>query len=339
MDAVDLNVLKSAAAWRAEGHAVLLVTVVRTWGSSPRPPGAMMALRDDGRVAGSISGGCIEDDLVAKVREAGVSGLAPGLVPQLLRYGIAADQAHRFGLPCGGTLELALEVLTAHSQLESLLDRLHDRRSTRRRLDLISGAVTLSDAGHEDELIHDRGSLTTVLGPRYRMLVIGAGQLSAYLCETAVGLGFEVTVCDPRSEYGDGWDCAGITLTRAMPDDAVAALMPDERTAVVALTHDPKLDDLALMDALRTPAFYVGALGSRSNNAQRRARLKEHFGLGDSELARLKGPAGIFIGSRTPPEIAISILAQIISAKNKVELPPQLSIAQVKDGASQACSV
>ncbi len=124
-----------------------------------------------------------------------------------------------------------------------------------------------------------------------------------------------------------------------MPDDAVAALMPDERTAVVALTHDPKLDDLALMDALRTPAFYVGALGSRSNDTQRRARLKEHFGLGDSELARLKGPAGIFIGSRTPPEIAISILAQIISVKNKVELPPQLSIARVKDDASQACSV
>ncbi len=337
MDAVDLDVLRSAAAWRKAGHAVLLVTVIRTWGSSPRPPGSMMALRDDGRVAGSISGGCIEDDLVAKVHEAGVSSLAPGGAPQRLRYGISADQAHRFGLPCGGTLELALEILAAHSQLEPLLKRLNARRPTRRRLDLTSGAATLSDAGHEDELIHDEQSLTTVLGPRYRMLVIGAGQLSAYLCDAAVGLGFEVTVCDPRLEYGVNWSREGISLTRAMPDDAVTEMRPDKRTAVLALTHDPKLDDLALMDALQTPAFYVGALGSRANNAKRRERLKQHFAMSDAELARLHGPAGLFIGSRTPPEIAISILAEIIATKNRVALPLQMSIQLHKDGISANC--
>jgi xanthine dehydrogenase accessory factor len=178
-----------------------------------------------------------------------------------------------------------------------------------------------------------------VLGPRHRLLIIGAGQLSRYLCRTAAGLGFDVTVCDPREEYAEGFEAEGIALTCCMPDDAVLAMQPDERTAVVALTHDPKLDDLALMDALKTPAFYVGALGSRANDARRRERLKEHFGVTEEELARLRGPAGIYIGSRTPSEIALSILAEIVAAKNGVALSRRLAVGEAKNARASKSSV
>ena len=144
-----------------------------------------------------------------------------------------------------------------------------------------------------------------------------------------MGLDYQVTVCDPREEYTETWDIPGVTLVRTMPDDTVMAMQLDERCAVVALTHDPKLDDLALMEALKTPAFYVGALGSRRNNAARRERLRE-FDLNEAELARLHGPAGIYIGSRTPPEIAISILAEITAAKNNVSLPTILQVEGAK---------
>jgi len=161
------------------------------------------------------------------------------------------------------------------------------------------------------------------------MLVIGAGQLSRYLCQIAVGLDYQVTVCDPREEYTDAWDVPGTRVVHTMPDDTVLEMNLDARSAVIALTHDPKLDDLALMEALKTPAFYVGALGSRRNNAARRERLRE-FDLSEAELARLHGPAGIYIGSRTPPEIAISILAEITAAKNHVSLPTILQVEGAK---------
>ena len=152
-------------------------------------------------------------------------------------------------------------------------------------------AVSLASANAADALAFDGRTLTTVHGPRYRMLVIGAGQLSKYLAQIAVGLDYQVTVCDPREEYTETWDVAGVTLVKTMPDDTVIAMNLDERCAVVALTHDPKLDDLALMEALKSPAFYVGALGSRANNAKRRERLRE-FDLSPEEIDRLHGPIG-----------------------------------------------
>ena len=176
----------------------------------------------------------------------------------------------------------------------------------------------------------DGATLTTVHGPRYRMLVIGAGQLSKYLAQIAVGLDYQVTVCDPREEYTETWDIAGITLVKTMPDDTVIDMKLDERCAVVALTHDPKLDDLALMEALKSPAFYVGALGSRANNAKRRKRLEE-FDLTPEQIARLHGPIGLYIGSRTPPEIAVSILAEITAVKNGVEVPDLAQVADAKE--------
>ena len=321
MDSVNVEVVSTASRWLAEHREVWLVTVVRTWGSSPRAPGSMLAIRDDGLAVGSVSGGCIEDDLIAQIR---TSGIAREL-PRVLRYGITADEAHRFGLPCGGTLELVLETLSEASQMPQLLDALQAGRLVTRKLDLSTGAVRMGPAYATDGLRFDGERLHTVLGPRYRLLVIGGGQLSQYFARMAVGLDYHVSVCDPREEYADTWEVPEVKLVRDMPDDVVTAMRLDERSAVVALTHDPKLDDLALMEALRTPAFYVGALGSRRNNDARRMRLRE-FDLDDEQIARMSGPAGLHIGSRTPPEIAISILAELTAAKNGVFVPAHMRV-------------
>jgi len=335
MDSVDLEVLRKSAEWLTAGKRVLLVTVVKTWGSSPRPPGALLAVREDGQVVGSVSGGCIEDDIVERSRREG-----PYVTrPQTVTYGVSADDARKFGLPCGGTIQLVLEPLTAQSRIGELLEQVQAGRLVARSLDLESAAVDLAAARASDGLAFDGQTLTTVHGPRYRILVIGAGQLSRYLAQIAVGLDFQVTVCDPREEYAESWDIPGVTLVKTMPDDTVVAMQLDERCAVVALTHDPKLDDLALMEALKSPSFYVGALGSRANNAKRRKRLEE-FDLLPEQIERLHGPIGLYIGSRTPPEIAISILAEIIAAKNGVALPDSVQVAGAKEklGPSVACA-
>jgi xanthine dehydrogenase accessory factor len=334
MDSVDLEVLKRCAEWLDAGRRVLLVTVVRTWGSSPRPPGAMLAVRDDGLVEGSVSGGCIEDDIVGRVRADGLSASKC----EVATYGVSADEARRFGLPCGGTIRLVMEPLSRESGIRNLLAGVGSGRLVKRRLDLATGEATLSDAGAADALEFDGKILTTIHGPRYRMLIIGASQLSKYLAQMALGLDYQVTVCDPRDEYVETWDVAGAQLVRTMPDDTVVAMQLDERCAVIALTHDPKLDDLALMEALKSKAFYVGALGSRANNTKRRERLKE-FDVTDAEIARLHGPIGLYIGSRTPPEIAVSILAEVTAVKNGIALGDivNVAIAKEKQGPSIAC--
>ena len=335
MDSVDLEVLKRSAEWLDAGRRVLLVTVVKTWGSSPRPEGAMLAVRDDGLVVGSVSGGCIEDDLIDRTRRLGMNQTAA----EAVTYGVSADEARRFGLPCGGTIQLVVEPLGKASGMRALLREIEAGHLVARKLDLLTGEATLHPARATDGLTFDGTTLTTIHGPRYRMLVIGASQLSKYLAQIAVGLDYQVTICDPREEYTETWDIPGVTLVRTMPDDTVKAMGLDERCAVVALTHDPKLDDLALMEALKSPAFYVGALGSRANNAKRRVRLRE-FDVTEEEIARLHGPIGLFIGSRTPPEIAISILAEITAVKNGVELPEAAKIAAAKERltASPACA-
>ncbi len=334
MDSVDFEVLKRSAEWLDAGRRVLLVTVVKTWGSSPRPEGAMLAVRDDGLVVGSVSGGCIEDDLIDRTRRLGMHQTTA----EAVTYGVSADEARRFGLPCGGTIQLVAEPLAKTSGMRALLREIEAGHLVARKLDLLTGEATLHPARASDGLAFDGKTLTTIHGPRYRMLVIGASQLSKYLAQIAVGLDYQVTICDPREEYTETWDIPGVTLVRTMPDDTVKAMGLDERCAVVALTHDPKLDDLALMEALKSPAFYVGALGSRANNAKRRTRLLE-FDVTEAEIARLHGPIGIYIGSRTPPEIAVSILAEITAVKNGVELPVTATIAAAKERltASAAC--
>ena len=335
MDSVDLEVLRKCADWVDEGRRTLLVTVVKTWGSSPRPEGAMLAVREDGHVVGSVSGGCIEDDIVDRTRREGQRATKC----EVVTYGVSADEARRFGLPCGGTLQLVLEPLTRESGMRALLREVETGHLVARKLDLASGFATLHPAQASDGLAFDGKVLRTIHGPRYRMLVIGASQLSKYLAQIAVGLDYQVTICDPREEYTETWDVPGVTLVRTMPDDTVQAMNLDERCAVVALTHDPKLDDLALMEALKSPAFYIGALGSRANNAKRRERLRE-FDLTDDEIARLHGPIGLYIGSRTPPEIAISILAEVTAVKNGVD-PRQVApvaVAKAEMEATPLCS-
>lgn len=333
MDSIDLEVLKTCSEWIAAGKQCELVTVIRTWGSSPRPEGATLGICEDGRVVGSVSGGCIEDDLIARARESGITRTKP----EIVTYGITADEAHRFGLPCGGTIQLAIEPLSAHSRIEELIAQLAQGQLVARRVDLQSGEVTLGPAKAGMSLQVSEAALTTIHGPRWRLLIIGAGQLSRFLAQIAVGMDYAVTVCDPREEYRDGWSVEGVQVVHAMPDDLVMEMRLDSRSAVVALTHDPKLDDLALMEALKSEAFYVGAIGSRSNDQKRRERLLE-FDLTPEQLSKLHGPIGIYIGSKTPSEIAISILSELTAVKNGVDLPDIMQVRTAKEAAQTEAS-
>ncbi len=310
MDRADIQVLQQAQHWLAQGQRVALGTVVRTWGSAPRPVGAWVALNERGEVVGSVSGGCIEDDLIEHARTQTL--FAPQ--PQRLSYGVGADAAHRFGLPCGGTLELVVETLGPLSRIEALLAQLAAGQTTRRHLDLHTGSVTLTPTRGPDALHITDTALISVHGPQLRLLLIGAGQLSHYLAHMALACDYAVIVCDPRQEYRHTGHVPGAQLVHTMPDDTVLALKPDARTAVVALTHDPKLDDLALMEALKSEAFYVGAIGSRANQSKRRERLLE-FGVTPEQLSRLHGPVGLRIGARTPPEIAVAIMAELTAVR------------------------
>ena len=330
MDNVDLQVLRQVAAWRARDEHVVLGTVTRTWGSAPRPVGSLVAINGDGHVAGSVSGGCIEQDLVDRVR-GGEFGLMAGQgLPRIVRYGVLGDEAARFGLPCGGTLELVLEPVTAATAIDDLLASLDQGRRVRRTLNLADGRVELQTlhAAHDADIVQLQGdALVTTHGPHWRLLVIGAGQMTRYLAEMAGALDYQVTVCDPRIEYTAEFAAGAARLVRTMPDDAVIDFLPDAHTAVIALTHDPKLDDLALLEALRSNAFYVGAIGSRANQARRRERLAVHFDMTAAELSRLHGPVGLKNGARTPPEIAVAILAELTAARYGFRIPEPVPIA------------
>jgi xanthine dehydrogenase accessory factor len=316
MDSVDIEVLRNAEAWRKSGHRVTLGTIVKTWGSAPRPVGAVVAIRDDGQVVGSVSGGCVEDDLIEKVR---AKAVAAGR-PQLMTYGVSNEDATRWGLPCGGTLQVVLEPVAESSGLGQMLEVISKQQLVRRRLEMDSGRVTMEPGRWSDALEFDGKVLTTVHGPRWRLVLIGAGQLTHYLAEMAKMLDYHVTVVEPREEYSGGWNVAGVALDRGMPDDVIREMNLDGHSAVVALTHDPKLDDMALLEALKSAAFYVGAIGSKKNNDSRRTRLKE-FDLSDAEIARLRGPVGLYIGSKTPPEIAVAILAEMTAVRHGIAEP------------------
>lgn len=331
MENVDVIVLKAVADWRARGLAGILVTVVRTWGSSPRPVGSIMALCEDGTVVGSVSGGCIEDDLIVKHRSTDDTAWHQRTGVDRLVYGITADEAHRFGLPCGGTLELLVEYNPCASQLESLLAYLSQGQLVSRKVSLSDGAVILEPTPMPAELSIDDEALVNTFGPGYRMLLIGAGQLAEYLSTMALFSGFTVTVCDPRIEYTRAWSVDGVTLTAEMPDDAVIAFKPDSRSCIVALSHDPKLDDMALLEALHSEAFYVGAIGSRRNQDARRARMIDYLDQTEEAMDRLRGPVGIYIGSKTPSEIAVSIMAEIVAVKNNVALPKDFNVRTAKN--------
>ena len=313
MESLDLRVLGDVLAWRQAGRRVTLVTVVETWGSAPRPPGALLAVRDDGVVSGSVSGGCVEDDLIARIKAGEYDSLSH---PSMVAYGVSKEEAARFGLPCGGTLRLVQEPVGDVGWIQEVLQRTASHQLVARTLTLATGQVTLHDASRSDAMQFDGSTLTTLFGPRWRLLLIGAGQLSQAVAHMAGLLDFEVLVCDPREEYAATLGLDGVTRVLGMPDDVVKELVPDAHTAIVALTHDPKLDDMALMEALNSQAFYVGALGSQRNQDTRKKRLMEHFDLSAEAVARLHGPVGLRIGAKTPAEIAVSIVAEIVQVKN-----------------------
>jgi len=313
MDSVNLEVLRCAAGWIASAVPATLATVVKTWGSSPRPVGALLVVSADGRLVGSVSGGCIEDDLLERLHAARPTR------PEIVSYGVKAEETRRFGLPCGGTLQLVLESLHGESRLVEVLAGIDRGDVIARRLHLADGRAEIVADVPESAVVFDGATLVSTFGPRWRLLIIGAGQLSRYLAEFALALDYSVTISEPREEYRASWSVAGATVSGEMPDDLVVAMHPDPRTVIIAATHDPKLDDLALIEALKSDAFYVGAIGSPANSRKRRERLKL-FDLHATDIDRLHGPVGLPLGSKTPAEIAIAILADLTARRNGVEL-------------------
>jgi xanthine dehydrogenase accessory factor len=317
MASLDLDVLSAAQTWFASGNGVTLATVVHTWGSAPRPPGSLLAIREDGHLLGSVSGGCIEDALIDRVR----AGTLPPPTPEVAIYGANAEEARRFNIPCGGTQQLVLEAVTERSHLAALLEAIEHDRLVTRYLDIATGKTWHTPLMQPvaQRVLFDGQTLRVAFGSTERLLIVGAGQVSQCLASMALLIGYEVIVCDPREEYAGEWSVSGAELRTDMPDDVVVAMKPDQNTAVVTLSHDPKLDDLALMEALRSRAFYVGAIGSRATTARRRERLLL-FNVSEAEVSRLHGPVGLPLGGRTPAEIAAAIVAEMIAIRNGVTL-------------------
>ena len=311
MNSTDYIVLKTALSWLREGKRIAIATVVQTWGSSPRPVGSWLAIREDGQVVGSVSGGCVEDDLIRRAH----TEILTRNTPELVIYGVSKEEAARFGLPCGGTLRLLVEPSPEQAVLEEILKGIESHQIILRRVDLGSGKSTLYPGSREDGFSFGESEMQTSYGPRWRMFVIGAGQLSLYVANFALASDFDVIVIDPREEYTEGLHQDGIQFIKGMPDDVMQELGIDSHTAIVALTHDPKIDDLALIDALQSNAFYVGALGSYTNTLKRKERLRE-FNVSTEQLERLHGPVGLEIGALTPPEIAVSVMAEVIAVKH-----------------------
>lgn len=320
MHSNEHEVLQQALNWHAAGQRCVLVTVLSTFGASPRPPGAMAVISEQGLITGSVSGGCVEDDLVHEVMCGTLWSEPLAGAPRVLMrvYGRDAAERERYRLPCGNALRLAIEPFWDVAQAEQALAAIRSQQLVCKRLDYTSGTATLTPAQDLRDFSDDQQGFTAVLGPRHRLLLIGATEVSRYLLPIAQSLGYAVTICDPRTEYTGAWQEPGTTLLAGMPDDVVMAFGCDERTAVVTVTHDPKLDDLALMEALRTSAFYVGALGSNITTARRKDRLRQ-FDLSAEQVSQLRGPVGLPIGSRSPAEIAVSIAAELIQVRRLLE--------------------
>ncbi len=315
----DIEVLEGALAWLQTGQQVALATVIKTWGSSPRPPGSLLAMNDAGQFVGSVSGGCVEDSLLARYRDGELAGPAPTMVD----FGVDRQQASRMGLPCGGRLEILIEQLSGPESIAPLLEQLRDGALVTRRVSLATGDVNLGevDLQQDDGGVEFQLSETAVVktfGPAWQLLLIGDGQLARHLASMALHLDYRVTICDPRENFAPLTPLADVYYSRLMPDDAVQGLSDLARTAIVTLAHDPRQDDLGLSAALESQAFYIGALGSNRSAEARRERLAS-LGYSAQQIARIHGPAGLHIGSKRPAEIAVSILAQITAIRNGIE--------------------
>ncbi len=324
--------LAAATAWMDGKHKVALATVTRTWGSAPRQAGSQMAVRDDGAFTGSVSGGCVEGSVIGEAQAALHDGR-----PRNLKFGVSNEDAWAVGLACGGTIEIHVAPVLAASQ-QAVIGELERAREARRAVvlasDLASGdsRVVFPDAGDDplaalaraqtrrDESatveLNGKSWFLTVFNPPLDLAIIGAVHIAQPLARMAALADYAVRIVDPRTAFATEERFPGVTLSHVWPDEALASAPLTPRSALVALTHDPKLDDPALTAALRSDAFYVGALGSRTTHARRLERLKAQ-GFSDTELSRIKGPIGLDIGARSPPEIAISVLAEMTATLRK----------------------
>lgn len=320
MQSGQQHIIVKISEWLNNVQPVWLCTIVKTWGSSPRPIGSMMACTLEGEIAGSISGGCIEEDFLTQLRDGSLKGQydAEGK-PLVVKYGISAEQAARLRLPCGGQLHVLLEYIAPTNDnravFASLSDALDAHRRISREVDLNSGLVSVRHSADNEAVILDEQRMLHSLSPKYKLLLLGAGDVARYVAEMALALEYEVTLCDPRPDYLANWHVEGVHVTADLPDDVVRDSFSDPYSGVIALAHDPRVDDMALMEALKTSAFYVGAMGSDRTSAKRRQRLPE-LGLSEVEIARLHAPIGIPIGSKTPAEIAISVMAQVTKVRH-----------------------
>ncbi len=329
MENADQQVLKQLTAWVEAGQMSWLCTVVKTWGSSPRPVGSLLCCNDEGHIAGSLSGGCIEEDLLDKLQQ----GPLAEKTPEVLVYGATAEESDRLGLPCGGQLHVVIEPFPEQKslkQLQHMVERLQTRDYVERKVDIATGEMSIEDKERFSRLqfvgdfdntdIANEKFLVQTYGPRHQLFLIGAVQVSMYLAEMAQALDYHVVVCDPRENMIEQWKVEGVQLVTDMPDDAIRKYANDPLTAIIALTHDPRVDDMGLMEALKTDAFFVGALGSQRTSASRRERLAQ-LDLTEDKISRLHAPVGLSIGSKTPAEIAIAILAQLTALRSKSEIP------------------
>lgn len=317
MQYLDLNVVEKALEWLAEGETIWFCTVLSTFGSSPREPGSMFVARSDGRHVGSLSGGCVEEDFLENLREG-----AYGRPVQRVRYGSRDGLGERrVTLPCGGSLDVLIERMEPEpnslQHMEALLATLRGQRVQTRRVDLKTGAKTfVDDEGLGPKVIDSEPSraVSIRVGPAARLIIAGISTVSIACAELAKALGYEVIVCDPREEESDNVQLdEGIRIEAVLPSLYIASPgVCHATTAVVALTHDPRIDDLAMIEAVNTPAFYIGVMGSRRTSEARAERLLRSGGLSDQDIARINMPIGLALGSKTPAEIALAVMADIL---------------------------
>jgi xanthine dehydrogenase accessory factor len=327
------DVLAKVAEWWAAGLEVAVATVVHTWRSSPRPVGSQLAVASGGDFVGSVSGGCVESAVI----QAGLDVLAGG-EPRRLRFGVSNEQAWAVGLPCGGSIEVFVatpdgdvlaRALAAREAKEPVVVATHLVTGAQRLLEtgdeppegaddplrLAAEGCTLREASEILEL-EGEAHFLHVNSPPPRLVIVGAVHLAQVVARLAVKAGFDVFVVDPRTAFATAERFPDVGLVPEWPAGALESLGVDRRTAVVTLSHDPKIDEPALAGALRSRAFYVGALGSRKSQAARRARLAEQ-GFDDAALGRIHGPVGLDIGARTTAEIAIAIMAEVIQRRRQ----------------------
>lgn len=306
-------VLASVRQWLSEGQRVWLSTIIQTWGSSPRPAGSWLAVSETGQWSGSVSGGCLEEDLLRQCVQSRPEAA------KVLDYGVTDNDRGTFQLPCGGRIRLYVEPLCpdrSRAHIHALQASLEARKPVARRIDMASGDVALVSAAAGNGscgVTEAQGVLVHSLTPACRLLLVGAGEVARYVGDFAEAAGFDITLCEPREAFAGGWIGAR-PLVSALPDDLVVEQFSDRWSGVLALAHDPRVDDMALLAALRSDAFYVGAMGSVQTSRARRERLAT-LGLSAAELDSLHAPIGVNIPSKTPAEIAIAIVADLIRAR------------------------